>query len=250
MGCCCGKLEERINELFEPNKIIAKEIFWANLEYQRSVGCCQTKGSGALVLTSDVLWFNLLCPDTQIVIPLRSILAVRVGRIPGERALGLIVDYVDPASGMEDQVIFSLNRPQNWKMLIEAGKGNYFGELERRVSQRFVECRIIAKEIFWANLQFQRSLGSHSQVQGNGALVLTPYMLWFTLLIPEKQIEIPLQNITAVEVHTQPRRSPMLVITFVDATATNEDQVMFASKDPQYWKRMIDETIQGGQNRL
>ena len=253
MGCCCGKLEERINELFEPNKIIAKEIFWPNLEYQRSLGCCQTKGSGALVLTSDVLWFNLLCPDTQIVIPLRSILAVKIGRIPhqhGGLGPGLIVDYADPASGMEDQVIFSLNRPQNWKMLIEAGKGNYFGELERRVSQRFVECRIIAKEIFWANLQFQRSLGSHSQVQGNGALVLTPYMLWFTLLIPEKQIEIPLQNITAVEVHTQPRRSPMVVITFVDATATNEDQVMFASKDPQYWKRMIDETIQGGQNRL
>ena len=250
MGCCCGKLEERVNEMFEPNQIIAKEIFWANLQYQRSAGCCQTKGNGALVLTSDVLWFNLLCPDTQIVIPLRSILVVRVGRIPGERALGLIVDYVDPASGMEDQVIFSSSGPQRWKMLIEAAKGNSFGELERRVSQRFVECRIIAKEIFWANLQFQRSLGSNSQVQGNGALVLTPDMLWFTLLIPEKQIEIPLQNITAVEVHTQPRRSQMLVITFVDATATNEDQVMFTSRDPQYWKRMIDETIQGGQNRL
>ena len=152
MGCCCRKLEERINELFEPNKIIAKEIFWANLEYQRSVGCCQTKGSGVLVLTSDVLWFNLFFSDTQIVIPLRSILAVRVGRIPGEQALGLIVDYVDQASGMEDQVIFSSSGPQRWKMLIEAAKGNYFGELERRVSQRFVECRIIAKEIFWANL--------------------------------------------------------------------------------------------------
>ena len=197
-----------------------------------------------------LLWFNFLCSDRQIVIPLRSILAVGVGRIRGQMGLGLIVDFVDPASGMEDQVIFLLREPQRWKMLIEAVKGTYFGELERRVSQRFVENQIIAKEIFWANLQFQRSLGPH-QVLGNGALVLTPDMLWFTLLLPDKQIEIPLQNIRTVQIHTQQRRSPLLVITFVDATTANEDQVMFTSKaDPQYWKRMIDETIQGGQNRL
>ena len=250
MGCCCGKLEERVNEMFEENQIIAKEIFWANLEYQRSTGCCQTKGNGALVLTSDVLWFTLLCPDKQIEMPLRSILAVGVGRIPDQvlRA-GLIIDFVDPASGIEDQVIFVLREPQFWKTLIEAAKGNYFGELERRVSQTFVESRIIAKEVFWANLQFQRSLGPH-QVQGNGALVLTPDMLWFTLLLPDKQIEIPLQNIRAVDVNTQKGRLLVVVVTFVDATSANEDQVMFTSKDPQSWKRMIDETIQGGKNRL
>lgn len=235
--------------MFEPNQIIEKEILWANLQYQRSVGCCQRKGNGALVLTSDLLWFNFLCSDRQIVIPLRSILAVGVGRIRGQMGLGLIVDFVDPASGMEDQVIFLLREPQRWKMLIEAVKGNYFGELERRVSQRFVENQIIAKEIFWANLQFQSSLGPH-QVLGNGALVLTPDMLWFTLLLPDKQIEIPLQNIRTVEIHTQQRRSPLLVVTFVDATALNEDQVMFTSKDPQYWKRIIDQTIQGGQKPL
>lgn len=235
--------------MFEPNQIIEKEILWANLQYQRSVGCCQRKGNGALVLTSDLLWFNFLCSDRQIVIPLRSILAVGVGRIRGQMGLGLIVDFVDPASGKEDQVIFLLREPQRWKMLIEAVKGTYFGELERRVSQRFVENQIIAKEIFWANLQFQRSLGPH-QVLGNGALVLTPDMLWFTLLLPDKQIEIPLQNIRTVEIHTQQRRSPLLVITFVDATALNEDQVMFTSKDLQYWKRIIDQTIQGGQKPL
>lgn len=146
-------------------------------------------------------------------------------------------------------MIFVLREPQFWKTLIEAAKGNYFGELERRVSQTFVESRIIAKEVFWANLQFQRSLGPH-QVQGNGALVLTPDMLWFTLLLPDKQIEIPLQNIRAVDVNTQKGRLLVVVVTFVDATSANEDQVMFTSKDPQSWKRMIDETIQGGKNRL
>ena len=250
MGCYCGKLEERVNVMFEENQIIAKEIFWANLEYQRSTGCCQIKGNGALVLTSQVLWFTLLCPNKQIEMPLRSILAVRVGRIPHQGGrVGLIVDFVDPTSEFEDQVIFALRAPRFWKTLIEAAKGNYFGELERRVSQMFVESRIIAKEIFWANLQFQRSLGPQ-QVKGNGALVLTPDMLWFTLLLPDKQIEIPLQSIRAVEVNTHKGRPLVLVVTFVDAISANEDQVMFTSKDPQSWKRMIDQTIQGGQNRL
>ena len=243
MGCCCGILEDRVNERFNENQIIAKETFWANLQYQRSIGCCQIQGNGALVLTSDMLWFNLLCPDKQIVMPLRSILAVGldVGR--------LIVDFVDPSSGIEDQVIFALREPRPWKNLIEVTKGGYFGEWKRLVSERFVKSRIIAKEIFGANLQFQRSLDY--QLQGNGALVLTPDMLWFSLLLPDKQIEMPLQNIRAVEAHNrQRRRPPLLAVTFVDAAAANEDQVIFALKDPQSWKKIIDETIQGGQNLL
>ena len=243
MGCCCGKLEERVNARFEQNQIIAKET-WVNLEYQRSTGLCQIKGNGALVLTSDVLWFNLLCPDTEIVIPLRSILAVGVGRIPHQvLGIGLIVDFVDPTSGMEDQVIFSIREPQRWKVLIEATKGDYFGELERRVNRRFEASQIIAKEVFSANLQYQKSLGPN-QVQGNGALVLTPDVLWFTLFLPDKEIEMPVQNIRAVLVHTQHRRPPLLVVSFVD-----EDQVIFLSKDPQSWKRMIDEAIRARQNR-
>ena len=49
-----------------------------------------------------------------------------------------------------------------------------------------------------------------------------------------------LQNIRAVDVHSQRRKPPMLVVSFV-----NEDQVIFTSTNPQSWKRMIDETIQG-----
>ena len=155
-----------------------------------------------------------------------------------------MVDFVDPTSGIEDQVIFQLREPQMWRTLIEATKGNYFGELERRVSVRFAGSRIIGKEIFWANLQYHKSLGPN-QVQGNGALVLTPDMLWFSLFLPDKEIEMPLQNIRAVEVHTQHRRPPLLVVSFVD-----DDQVIFTSKDPRSWKRMINETIPGGQNRI
>ena len=36
MGCCCGKLEERVDEKFSESQITAKEIFWPDLYYQRS----------------------------------------------------------------------------------------------------------------------------------------------------------------------------------------------------------------------
>ena len=113
MGCCCGKLEQRVNEKFSEGQIIAKEIFWAHLEYQRSTGCCQIKGNGALVLTSEMLWFNLLCPNIEIEMPLRNIHAVRAGRG------GLVIDFVDAYSGIEDQVVIMLNQAQSWKRMID-----------------------------------------------------------------------------------------------------------------------------------
>ena len=243
MGCCCGTLEGRVNARFEQHQIIAEETLSVNLQFQRSRGFSQITGNGALVLTTDMLWFSILCPHIEIAVPLGSILAVGVGRSPLQPlSLGLVVDFVDPTFGMEDQVVFSLTELQLWKTLTEVAKEN-FEKLERRVSQRFEASRIIAKEILWANWQYQKSLGLN-QVQGKGVLVLTPDMLW-CLLLPDKEIEMPLQNIRAVLVHTQRRKPPMLVVSFVD-----EAQVIFISKDPQSWKRMIDETIQGGQNRL
>ena len=119
MGCCCGRLEERVNENFHESQIIAKEIFWANLQYQRSIGCCQVKGNGALVLTSDVLWFTLLCPNKQIEMRLRQIRAVDVGYVRQAGAQGLIIDFVDATSGIEDQVMIVLREPQTWKRIID-----------------------------------------------------------------------------------------------------------------------------------
>lgn len=124
MGCCCGKceetLEKKVNERFSEGQIIAKGIFWVNLRYQRSTGMCQIKGNGALVLTSVMLWFTLIYPNKQIEMPLRSIRVVAVGRNPHQALrAGLIVDFVDPTSGIEDQVIFELTGPQSWKRIIE-----------------------------------------------------------------------------------------------------------------------------------
>ena len=129
MGCCCSRLERRVNEKFPEGQIIAKEIFWANLQYQRSTGCCQVKGNGALVLTSDVLWFNMLCLNKQIEMPLRNIRAVQVA-FSRYRYQLLIVDYVDANSGMEDEVMFELREPHFWKRKIEEAIRNISGQFK------------------------------------------------------------------------------------------------------------------------
>ena len=123
MGCCCARMEERVNEKFAESQIILREMCWANLRYQRSTGCCQIQGNGALVLTPDVLWFSLLCITKEIEMPLRHIHSLGGGYVntPGQygaRDPGLIIDYVDPTSGIEDQVIISVPNPNHWMTLI------------------------------------------------------------------------------------------------------------------------------------
>lgn len=121
MGCCCVTLEKRVSEKFHEDQIIAKEIFWADLRYQRSKGCCQTRGNGALVLTSDVLWFNMLCPNKQTEIPLRNIRSVEVGSFNYSL---FIVDYVDANSEMEDEVMIALVESYFWKRKTEEAMSN------------------------------------------------------------------------------------------------------------------------------
>ena len=123
MGCCSSwfrKLEERVNAHFHESEIIAKEIFWANLQYQRSRGFFQLRGNGALVLTANVLWFTYLYPNRQIEMQFRHIRAVKAGVLRRQRpSPALIVDFVDAASGIEDQVVFASRDPQRWKTIIE-----------------------------------------------------------------------------------------------------------------------------------
>ena len=120
-GCCCGQwcetLEQRVWETFLESEIIDKEIFWANLKYRKSSGYSQTKGNGAFVVTSQVVWFGLLCPDWRITIPLNNIRAV--GTCVGTRGNNLLVlDFVDGVSGIEDQVMIAFREPDHWLRLI------------------------------------------------------------------------------------------------------------------------------------
>ena len=125
MGCCCAKLEERVNGKFQGSQIIVKEMFWANLRYQRSAGCCQVQGNGVFVLTTDILWFKLVCGKKEIEIPLRNIRSVEIGplaapcQIENYLVMQLIIDYVDATSEIEDEVMITVRDPHHWKRLID-----------------------------------------------------------------------------------------------------------------------------------
>ena len=127
MGSLCATLEERVNNKFPEGQIIGKEIFWANLRFQKSAGKFPIQGNGALVLTPDVLWFTLLLPEKQIEMPLRDIRSVQVGRLKrkGEQP-SVFVDFVDATSGFEDRVVITLKEPWSWKKMIDEAMGRGF----------------------------------------------------------------------------------------------------------------------------
>lgn len=106
MGCCCAVLEKRVQEKFLDGDVIAKEIYWLKILHIKSKGCFQFGGEGALVLTTDVLWFTLLCcPKRQVEIPLRNIRQIGLKYL--ERWT-LSLEYADADSGIEDEAAFEL----------------------------------------------------------------------------------------------------------------------------------------------
>ena len=123
--CCCPQpegqnlvetLEQRIKDTFQENEIIHKAIFFASLEHQRSSGSRQERGVGALILSSEVLWFALLSPDKRITIPLQNIRAVNlsVTNTNFPFTCPLIVTFVEDASDDEDQVVIVVRQPLIW----------------------------------------------------------------------------------------------------------------------------------------
>ena len=56
------------------------------------------------------------------------------------------------------------------------------------------------------------------------------------------EIELPLQNTRTVEVASTSGQRALSVV-FVDPASGNEDQVVIALRQPEAWKRIIDETI-------
>ena len=127
--CCCPNpegqnfvetLEQRIKDTFQENEIIRKAVFFASLEHQRSSGRRQDRGVGALILTSEVLWFALLSPDKRITIPLQNIRGVNISVTDTNFQLScpLIVNFVEDASDDEDQVVIVVRAPLIWMRII------------------------------------------------------------------------------------------------------------------------------------
>ena len=132
MGCCNGKLEAKIEEKFDQSQILRKELYTCRLIYRKyTQSCCYVRGNGALVLTANQLWFNLLCPnDREISIDLASIHDIEATNsfrshnrfIAGQGMI--VIDFDDPDSGMRDKIVFGVRGKTDWKEAIEATKAN------------------------------------------------------------------------------------------------------------------------------
>ena len=84
MGCCCTKLESRIEDRFgsSPSAILRQETFHANLRKHRNYeGSVMVKGNGSLVLTNAELWFSRLAPRQDWDIPIAKLTKVYVDRL-------------------------------------------------------------------------------------------------------------------------------------------------------------------------
>lgn len=64
------------------------------------------------------------------------------------------------------------------------------------IDERFEASQVVRAEP-GANYFGQQSKGA-AQIRGNGALVLTDQVLWFCMIAPRRELEIPLEKITGV----------------------------------------------------
>jgi len=119
-----------------------------------------------------------------------------------------------------------------------------FGAIRRRlvseVAARFSE-RDILKQSIGANF-FGRESKGMGQVRGNGALVLTGQDLWFLLVVPRREISIPLRDVTAVGTKKSHLGKsvlrPLLHVQF--RSDGRDDSIAWWVVDPDAWCTAID----------
>lgn len=108
------------------------------------------------------------------------------------------------------------------------------------IDQRFTPEQILRQSLF-ANCFGLTSQGS-GQIRGNGPLVLAPDQLWFQLLVPRREIQIPVREILQVEIRSSHLRktkfTPLLYVMF--QTPSGSDAVAWRVEDPQGWKRDLE----------
>lgn len=125
--------------------------------------------------------------------------------------------------------------------------GLLIGAARRRL-RRTIRCKCRGrKKVFGpasANFFGWKSKGG-KQIRGNGALVLLADELWFGMLLPQRDLSIPLKDITAV---TFPRSHcgksilrRLLCLTVISKGV--EDSVAWYVRDREQWKTAIDNAL-------
>ncbi len=98
----------------------------------------------------------------------------------------------------------------------------------------------------WANLFGVTSRG-HGQLRGNGALVLTADSLWFGMLLPARELTIPLSRVIAVrEAGSHLGKSVLghrLLRVEFDG-ADGPDAAAWAVRDPEGWVAAVVRAVE------
>ena len=108
------------------------------------------------------------------------------------------------------------------------------------IDRRFPAADVLLSETL-AQSYGQQSRGA-TQARGNGALALTTCEHFFLLYVPERELRIPLSDITAV---SHPRGHlgktggvKLLHVAFT--TPDGEDAIAWRVPDPEAWKAKLD----------
>lgn len=103
------------------------------------------------------------------------------------------------------------------------------------IDKRFPPANVLLAETM-AQSYGQQSRGA-AQARGNGALALTQSEIFFLLYVPERELRIPLANITAV---THPRghlgkTGGVKLLHLAFTTPEGEDAIAWRVPDPEAW---------------
>lgn len=122
VGFVMGRVDRRLKGMVaarfaRPDMIQASG---ANLFGQRSRTAGGIKGTGALVLSRDRLWYGLVVPKREIEIPITSIRSVTTPKSFMDRTIFrelLCVRFSGPDG--EDEIAWAVQAPEKWRQAIE-----------------------------------------------------------------------------------------------------------------------------------
>lgn len=119
LGFVRAKLLSRVEKRFIGQRIIVSD-FSANFFGKKSQGLKQIRGNGYLVLTEMELWFGLVMPERELVIPTANIKSVKLTRSHLGKTIfrPLLCIDISSRSG-DDTIAWYVKNPKKWKAEIE-----------------------------------------------------------------------------------------------------------------------------------
>ncbi|RLB47439.1 MAG: hypothetical protein DRJ42_25390 [Deltaproteobacteria bacterium] len=115
-----GKRLDAVRERFSDKDVLCMTT-GADFFGQESLGLSQTRGRGILLLTSDELFFELLAPKKELVIPVSSIASIDTPKsfLKKSKFVPLLKVTFTNAAGDEDSAAWLVKDLESWKTAVE-----------------------------------------------------------------------------------------------------------------------------------